>query len=263
MLSVSKFPYTGPFFPPGHPDGPSRNRPTIKGLKRGMIRLGYLDQELGTETDDFGSDLAEAMRAWWREEGGAGAFKGYGRGSWLLLRDARLVKGPNKGQFAMDALALSLVREDALSRVHPIAGTVKVEICQGPHNTEGLLGNWALDFCCRAGSRVVAVERGTIRKLSGHDPKTFVDQKRGIFGWSIHYQTSAGYWYFTTHYGERVVREGQVVDVGELIGKVGAWPDDPGRSHLHQGVTSPLGAADAKRRMEEVAAAPRISGPIT
>jgi murein DD-endopeptidase MepM/ murein hydrolase activator NlpD len=125
------------------------------------------------------------------------------------------------------------------------------------HPTAGLLGNWALDWMSPGGTPVVAVEPAKIKKLSGRDPRQGADQAIGIFGYSIHYETSAGYRYFSTHYGERErLYVGQVVQAGQKIGEIGNWPGDPGRSHLHLGVTSPLGVTDAKRRIQAVASSP-------
>lgn len=258
-LTIKQFPYTGPLYGPSHPAGPTRNRATVKGLKRAMIRLRYLSQPLGSETDDFGPELEAAMKTWWREEGGAGVFTGYGRGAWLMLRSARLTQGPNKGQYALDALARKYVQDDALKRCYPHPAGALSEICQGLHSTLGINGNWAYDFCAPGGTKVVAVENATIRKLSGHDPSEGADQQRGIFGWSIHYETPGGYRYFSTHYGSRSpLTVGQRVDCGQTLGTVGHWPGDPSRSHTHLGVTSPLGEADAKKRITDVRNAPRV-----
>ena len=49
------------------------------------------------------------------------------------------------------------------------------------------------------------------------------------------------------------------IPVGGLIGKVGGWPNDPGRSHLHLGVTAPGGRAKSVARIRRVAAAPRVA----
>jgi murein DD-endopeptidase MepM/ murein hydrolase activator NlpD len=127
------------------------------------------------------------------------------------------------------------------------------------HPTAGLLGNYALDWMAVGGTPVYAVEPAKIKKLSGRDPNLGADQIVGIYGWSIHYETPAGYRYFSTHYGSRQASlyVGKVVEAGEKLGEIGWWPGDPGRSHLHLGVTSPLGIADAQKRIKAVAASPR------
>lgn len=255
MLTEGQLPYTGPFYGPSHDLGPSKNRPTIKGLKRGMIRMGILDQELGKETDDFGLELELAVRRFQRLVDIRPASGQYGRQTWLDLRSARVPPGrPNSGQYAMDMLARSYVREDLLAICHPIPKGSYYSICQDLHQTLGIYGNWAIDFCAKAGTRVLAVERARITRLSGRDPAWGV-KSGGIFGWSIYYETAKGYRYFSTHYGDRFVREGQIVDVGDAIGEIGNWP---GNAHLHLGVTSPLGITDAKKKITSVKNADRV-----
>lgn len=134
-------------------------------------------------------------------------------------------------------------------------------ICQALHETAGLDGNWAYDLCAPGGTFVLAVQAAEIVKISGRNPSQGADQLVGIFGWSIHYATDRGYRWFSTHYGSVGVRAGQRVKVGERIGLVGGWPNDPGRSHTHLGVTSPKGEQDAKRVVEMIAYGPRITYP--
>lgn len=128
------------------------------------------------------------------------------------------------------------------------------------HVTAGIPGNWALDFMGHGGTPVVAVEDGWVARLSGRDPAGQVNQSVGIFGWSISYETRAGYRYFSTHYGARNpgLYVGMRVEAGDHLGRVGSWPGDPGRSHLHLGVTSPFGERDARKRIQAVASAPRV-----
>lgn len=254
MLTATQFPYTGPLAPG------VQNRATVKGLKRAMIRMHYLDQPLGSETDDWGAALTAAFKEWWKDAGGIGNWSQYGRGSWLLMREARVTSGPNKGKYAMDAKALAYVRQDALTLCYPHqAGVSGVYVGQGLHETAGLTGNWAIDFMAPGGTKVLAVEAAKITRLSGRDPSLGANQTIGIFGWSIHYETALGLRYFSTHYGTRSVIEGQRVDCGEVIGTCGAWPGDPGRSHTHLGVTHPLGSVAAKKRITEVSLARKVT----
>lgn len=256
MLTVKQFPYTGPCYGPGPKQ--TVNYSTVKGLKRAMIRLGLLDQDLGDETDDFGTALRAALKVYQRS-----VFLtptgDYGKGTWLALRAEKLEVGPNKGQFAMDALALKFVREDLLTICYPHPAGALSQVCQGPHQTDGLpWTNWAIDFCAPGSTPVYAVERATITKLSGHDPSLPPNNTIGIWGWSIYYETAGGETYFSTHYGSRNVKVGQVVEVGQVIALVGNWPGDPGRSHTHLGVSSPKGSAAAKAKIESIAKATRI-----
>lgn len=130
----------------------------------------------------------------------------------------------------------------------------------GLHPTAGINGSWALDFMCAGGTPVCAPEDGWIVRLSGRDPAAGAEQTVGIYGWSLHLETRAGYRYFFTHLGLRNTRlyPGMKVEAGDILGHVGNWPGNPPRSHLHLGVTSPLGVADAKKRIVTVAKAPRV-----
>ena len=259
-LTVKNFPNTAPRYGPSHPDGPSINSPTVKGIKRGMIRSGYLAQRLGDETDDFGPDLEDALKKFQRNAG-VQASGQYGRTTWTLLRSAIVpAEFAHAGEYAMDSKALSLVRADAFVMCYPHPVGALSEICQGLHQTDGITGNWAMDFCAPGGTKVVAVERAIITRLSGHDPSDGANQTIGIFGWSIYYKTADGYEYFSTHYGSRAsLRLGQVVEVGQVVGTVGHWPGDESRSHTHLGVSSPLGIAAAKKRITEISRAQRVA----
>lgn len=257
QLSITKFPYTGPMYGPSADKPRTRNRETIKGLKRGMIRLGYLDQQLGKETDDFGPALDAALKRYMKEEHDA-RYSYYGLGVWTALRSEKLTEGPNKGQYAMDARALAYVREDNLKECYPHPlGAPNTYVGQGLHQTDGLYGNWAIDFMAPGGTKVVAVANGTVTKLSGHSPSEGW-YGPGIFGWSIYYDTPDGYHFFSTHYGRRVVTLGQRVDCGQVIGEVGHWPGDEGRSHTHLGCSSVRGTADAQKKITSVSNAKRV-----
>ena len=129
------------------------------------------------------------------------------------------------------------------------------------HETGGIPMNWALDFMAPGGTKLVAPEAGTLSRQSGHDPSQGTSGAvNDIFGWSVYIQTPAGLVYFATHLGSVSVQVGQQLKAGDVIGVVGNWPGDPGRSHTHLGVTHPAGIAAAKDRICAVAAAPRMPG---
>lgn len=259
MISETRFPYTGPMYGPSHAEPMTKNRKTVKGLKRAMIRLQYLDQELGEETDDFGLELEKAFKIAFKNEFPNVKWTNYGRGSWMWLRDAKIPDGPHKGEFAMDALALSYVRADALTMCYPHPlGAPNTYVGQGLHNTDGIAGNWAIDFMAPGGTKVLAVVNARVTRLSGHSPSEGW-WGPGIFGWSIYYETTDGYNFFSTHYGTRKVVENQMIDVGQVIGEVGKWPGDPGRSHTHLGCSSVKGSAAAKAKMLAISQAPRVA----
>lgn len=162
---------------------------------------------------------------------------------------------------AYDGVCDALLASYAASRVtycypHPLGATST--ICQGLHQTAGIGGNWAMDFCAAGTTLVLAVMDVEVVKISGHPPDHVVDSSTGIFGWNIHYATRDNYRWFSTHYGEVSVRAGQQLKVGHSVGRVGRWPGNPGRSHTHLGVTSPKGWTDAQRTIEKVAHAPRL-----
>ena len=127
------------------------------------------------------------------------------------------------------------------------------------HQTGGLAHNWALDFMAPGGTNVLAVEAGTIWKLSGHDPAGGVTDG-DIYGWNLYLMTRDGLLYFYTHSDRRYVVLGQKVSRGTIIARVGSWPGDPGRSHTHLGVTHPMGDRASKRAILNVAEAPRVLG---
>lgn len=142
--------------------------------------------------------------------------------------------------------------------VYPHALGYSSGVCQDIHETAGLPGNMAIDFCAPGNTYVVAPADCEIVKLSGHDPSYVIDPGLGIFGYSIHFVSSGGYRWFSTHFGKVFVRVGQRLKRGDALGLVGWWPGDPGRSHSHIGVTSLHGRADAIRLIKLVAKAPRV-----
>lgn len=157
------------------------------------------------------------------------------------------------------ALMADLLKASTLELVYPIANPDFTVIEGGLHETAGVNGNWSIDFICKAGLGIVAVEDATITRFSGNDPSDDGADAQGVYGWSTWYQTAAGYRYFATHQGRRypTLRVGNRVQAGDLIGFVGDQRFRP--DHLHLGVTSPKGEADAKARIQAVARAPRVS----
>ncbi len=125
------------------------------------------------------------------------------------------------------------------------------------HPTAGLLGNWALDFMARGGTRFLAPQDATVTRFSGNDP-ALGEVAPSIFGWHIFLTTTGRVSYFATHLGDRPCKVGQKVKRGELLGHVGHWPGDPGRSHTHLGGTHPMGKRASITRIEHVAKAPML-----
>jgi murein DD-endopeptidase MepM/ murein hydrolase activator NlpD len=162
-----------------------------------------------------------------------------------------------------DQLMTDLLKASAQTLVYPIAGSFNV-LEGGLHCTAPCTGttkgNWSIDFICKAGLGIVAVEAATITRFSGNDPSDDAADAEGVYGWSTWYRSSSGlYTYFATHQGRRYpsLRVGDRVEAGDLIGYVG---DQRYRAdHLHLGVTSSKGEADAKARIQAVANAARVS----
>jgi murein DD-endopeptidase MepM/ murein hydrolase activator NlpD len=132
--------------------------------------------------------------------------------------------------------------------------------CQGNHETAGVPGNWARDWCVPEivgnGTPILAVEVATVVRLSGSDPDVDVPDPSGAFGWSVYYLTPAGRLWYWTHLGARSVKVGDVVRPGTVIGRVGDQLFRP--DHVHGGVSSPKGEAEAKRHLQMIADARRV-----
>lgn len=161
-----------------------------------------------------------------------------------------------------DALAVDLLTRYAKAHpriqiYYPFPYGEMGGVCQGLHETAGIDDNWAIDFCARPHTTVVAVEAGTITKLSGRSPNDDTWDTQGVYGWSVHFLTNEGYRYYVTHFGYRQpLSIGMRVEAGDTIGKVGDQRFRP--DHVHYGCSSPRGDADAKARITAVSKAPRI-----
>lgn len=138
-------------------------------------------------------------------------------------------------------------------RVPPLTRPLRSDL----HPTLGLANNWALDFMAPGGTKVYAPEQSIVLRLSGHDPAEGVIDG-SVFGWSVYLHTPTGIIYFITHLGDVAVPVGRRLRASWLIGHVGHWPNDPGRSHSHIGITHPQGVTAAKNRIVKVANAPMV-----
>lgn len=169
-----------------------------------------------------------------------------------------LVRGGWPDRRAIELMNNYIDAHPALAVCYPVPMGEVAGVCQGIHPTAGLAGNYAIDFCCAPGTTVVAVEAGTVVKLSGKTPSLDTWDQSGTFGWSTHFRTAAGYRYFVTHLGSRApgIHVGQRLEVGDTIGKVGDQVFRP--DHVHYGVSSPVSSADARKRITAVSRAPRV-----
>lgn len=132
------------------------------------------------------------------------------------------------------------------------------------HPTSGIRGNYALDFMAKPNTPILAVESGTITRISGYNPTTGVHGAGDVFGWSYYLRTLSSFgFYYGTHLGRVFVGAGQKVRVGDIIGLVGNWPHDPPRSHHHLGFTSfTYLSYVSKKKIVAVSNSPRVEGRI-
>ena len=231
----------------------------VYGVKRAIIRhlkLGTLDELEGKP-----SQVQQRFQVEWvplvkRTQAALG-----------VPRDGRVGPATERGlrkAKAFDAKATKALATYAAEQLRPPIVYLHPEgyrstICQDIHPTLGLDDNWALDFCCAGGTPVVAPYAGEIVKISGRNPALGADQRRGLFGWNIYLSTFDNVIQgFSTHYGDLDCHVGQRVKPGDVIGAVGHWPGNEGRSHTHWGVRSKRGRAHAISFMYEIAHAPRV-----
>lgn len=150
------------------------------------------------------------------------------------------------------------MRAPAKLLVYPHPKSVPTSRPSFIHQTGGISGNWALDFMAPGGTTVVAPEDGTITRVSGHNPSTGTWGAGDVFGWSVYIRTAGGFFY-GTHFGTLRVTAGQAVKAGQVIGQVGNWPGDPGRSHTHLGFTSTNSVrTSSQAHIRAVADAPKV-----
>lgn len=264
MLSEQQCPWTGPY---GLPTSGLRvEGPTPEALKRFCARLGYLPWEPEKWDNRFNQPLSNALSEW--DPG----HTGYGQGRWMKARGQRIPKGlEHAGEYALDAIALQLIRQDYLEQ-HPPPPPYPVNCyphdknwpsyCGGfLHPTGGIAGNWAYDFLAGPATPVLAVEAGTVSRTSGYDPATGLHgSNRDVFGWSVYLRCSYGF-YYATHFGRLLVQAGTQVRVGDVIGFVGDWPHDRPRSHTHLGYTNFTHLKSLSvAKIKTVAASPRVHG---
>lgn len=236
---------------------PYTTGPDVEGVGRALARGGFLDANL--------SQFVEKKTAV-RRTYGPGKQAGVDRVRKRLgmTQNGRYVKTVHdylvkRGCFDAYAAKLMLDYAPPPTLVFPVTPPWKAPVCQGLHETGGLPGNWALDLCAPPGAGIVAVEKGTITRLSGSPPSADWNDTGGVYGWSVRFVTARGYHYFVTHLGWRLpeLAVGLTVMPGDLLGKVGDQDFRP--DHVHYGVSSPLGPSDAKRHILATLDAPRVT----
>ena len=129
-LSVTAYPYTGPYYGPANPRGPNKG-PTAKALKRALIRLKYLDAEFTDIDEHYNYALQVAMRKWQRSLKSDVQPSGqYGRGSWEAMRGAKVLDGPHKGEWAMDGVGQKLIQKEWLENQAPTLDDARKAIAE-------------------------------------------------------------------------------------------------------------------------------------
>jgi murein DD-endopeptidase MepM/ murein hydrolase activator NlpD len=267
MLTDKQCPYTGPYGLPA--SGLKSKGPTAVALKRAMSRLGYIPWEPASFDEHYNERLADALAKW--DPGNTG----YGEGRWKKIRNTRIPKGlPHQGEYALDSVALREINDEWLE-THPLPVPYPPLVYPHDknyasytggyvHQTGGIRGNYALDFMAAPGTPVLAVEDGKVSRTSGYDPASGVHGSNGdVFGWSVYVRCLTGF-YYSTHYGRLIVRANEKVKAGQVLGYVGHWPHDVGRSHTHLGYTSFTYISYLSiRKIRAVSLAPRVVGFVT
>lgn len=111
MLTATAVPFTGPYYGPSSTHGPMKG-PTAKALKRALIRLKYFNGDLSKLDDHYNRGLETSMKKWQRSLADVQPSGQYGRGSWEALRGAKVLDGPHKGEYALDAPAQKLIQAE-------------------------------------------------------------------------------------------------------------------------------------------------------
>lgn len=229
--------------------------PDVEGVGRALARAGFLDG-----LSKFMQKTPAVRRRY-----GSGKQHGVNRARARIHKPLTGVYDRSVHEYlerldAFDRYAQKLMLDyaPAPTLVYPFAVDARVTICQGLHETGGLPGNWAIDFCAPPGTAILVPMRSTVTRFSGHPPADDTADGLGVFGWTTYFQTPKGYTLFLTHQGRRAaeLKVGMRVEPGDLVGYVGDQHYRP--DHAHLGVSSPLGPADAKRLIIAISKAGRI-----
>lgn len=140
-LTVKQCPYTGPYANT-NTKYPSKG-PTVIALKRAMSRLGYMDWK-GTEfTDEWpaGQALDKGFRHW-QLDGDMPSDGVYGQQAWKTLRTAKIPTGTHKGEWALDAYALDLIKDEWASGQVPDEDDIRAKITEFCRVAESNEDSW-------------------------------------------------------------------------------------------------------------------------
>lgn len=127
MLTAEEVPYTGTKGSDAtkHDD----TAPTIEALKRAMVRLGFLDKKL-SELDGYWAAGSMFDQAWgeWSLKKGFQNDHTYGEGKWEEIRKVTVPSGAHAGEYALDAYACDLIRDEEKSANPPPLEAVRKKI---------------------------------------------------------------------------------------------------------------------------------------
>jgi hypothetical protein len=124
----------------------------------------------------------------------------------------------------------------ATAGIQPVPKSQQTDDPGGWHDTLGLTGYGAVDYFGKPGSDVLAVESGTIRRWSGHNPALgAIEGAGGPLGWSIYLLGDSGTDYYYTHLDKRFAAEGTKVQVGDVIATIANYDLFGRASHVHLG----------------------------
>lgn len=109
----------------------------------------------------------------------------------------------------------------------------------GPHPTSGLPGFPARDYLAAGGSLARSPINGKVSSSRPFGRLATQNPAAGFGGARLYLERPNGKEIYIAHFGlgpnDLLVEPGQHLDVGEPLGRVWRWPNDPGRSHLHMG----------------------------
>lgn len=124
----------------------------------------------------------------------------------------------------------------ATASIQPVPKSQQTREPGGWHPTGNLPGYDAVDYFAKPGSDVLAVESGTIRRWSGHNPMLgAIEGAGGPLGWSIYLAGDSGTDYYYTHLDQRFKAVGAKVSVGDVIATVANYDLFGRESHVHLG----------------------------
>lgn len=108
---------------------------------------------------------------------------------------------------------------------------------------QGLPNRWsARDYMAPGGALVRAPFTGTVPRDRPHGRASTQNPAAGFGGARLYLLHPNGEMAYLAHFGlaprDLLVRPGDSFKAGDPIGRVWAWPNDPGRSHIHMGWTA-------------------------